>query len=51
MTAAEQVPSTDTASMLRSHFELQRKEYLAAPNPDVVAMAQRFADEVLPAFS
>ena len=33
MTAAQQAPTTETASMLREHFELQRKAYLAAPNP------------------
>lgn len=34
MTAAQETPTTDTAAMLRSHYELQRGEYLAAPNPD-----------------
>ena len=34
MTAVQETPSTDTAAMLRTHFELQRSEYLAAPNPD-----------------
>ncbi|RLQ22439.1 aldehyde dehydrogenase family protein [Seongchinamella sediminis] len=34
MTAAQQAAANDTAAMLRDQFELQRREYLAAPNPD-----------------
>ncbi|TDG11907.1 coniferyl aldehyde dehydrogenase [Seongchinamella unica] len=34
MTAAQQATTNDTAAMLRDHFDLQRREYLAAPNPD-----------------
>ena len=34
MTAAQETASIDNAAMLSGHFELQRKEYLAAPNPD-----------------
>ena len=34
MTAAQQTAANDTAAMLRDHFDLQRREYLAAPNPD-----------------
>ena len=40
MTAAQQAPTNETASMLREHFDLQRSAYLAAPNPDYMQRKQ-----------
>ena len=34
MTVAQETPTLDNAAMLNSQFQLQRTEYLAAPNPD-----------------
>lgn len=35
MTVAQENLDNSTATMLREHFDLQRRHYLAAPNPDV----------------